>query len=271
MSSDITTHVEVVDDERQRLSITSPITISLVVLACVFGGALLGMFIHSLLPREYLDSDSKEVVRLAMALVGTTVAVALGLLVASGKGFYDTQSSEVTQLAADVVLLDKILNHYGLKTKEIRDLLRSAVVHMVDVTWGRNSSDKTRFTVSAAGETLLFRIHELSPDNDSQRFLQSQAASVALGLAQTRSLMIAQKTSSVPLPLLAVLVFWLTLLFMSFGLFVRPNSVVVVSLFVSALAVSCAIYLILEMYQPYSGLIRASSAPLRAALAQLRQ
>jgi hypothetical protein len=242
-----------------------------VVLTCVFGAALLGMFIHSSLPREYLDSDSKEVVRLGMALVGTTVAIALGLLIASGKGFYDTQSSEVTKLAADVVLLDKILSHYGQKTKEIRDLLRSALVHMVDVTWGRDSSDKTRFTLFAGGETLLLRIAELSPDNDSQRFLQSQAASAALQLAQTRSLMIAQKTSSVPLPLLAVLVFWLSLLFMSFGLFVRPSSVVVVSLLVSALAVCCAIYLILEMYQPYRGLIRASSAPLRAALAQLRQ
>jgi len=61
------------------------------------------------------------------------------------------------------------------------------------------------------------------------------------------------------------------LLFTSFGLFVRPNSVVVVSLFVSALAVCCAIYLILEMYQPYRGLIRVSSAPLRTALSQLGQ
>jgi len=269
MSSEITTHVAVVDDERKRLSTMSPIAISAVVFACVFGGALLGIFVHSILPRDYLDSDSREAVRLGMALVGTTVAVALGLLIASAKGFYDTQSSEVTALAADVVLLDRFLKHYGPKTKEIRDLLRSSVVHMVDVTWGRSSSDKTRFTVSAAGETVLARIGELSPDNDSQRFLQSQAASAALKLAQTRSLMIAQKTSSVPMVLLAVLVFWLTLLFMSFGLFVHSNSVVVISLFASALAVCCAIYLILEMYEPYSGLMQVSGAPLRVALEQL--
>jgi len=271
MSSNITTDVTVVDDERKRLPITRPITISVVVFTCVFGGALLGIFIHSLLPRDYLDSDSKEAVRLGMALVGTTVAVALGLLIASAKCFYDSQNSEVTQLAADVVLLDKILNHYGPETEEIRDLLRSSVIHMVDVTWGRNSSDKTRFTLSAAGETFIARIGDLSPENDSQRFLQSHAASAALNLAQTRSLMIAQKTSSVPVVLLVVLVFWLVLLFMSFGLFVHPNSVVVISLFASALAVCCAVYLILEMYQPYSGLIQASSAPLRAALAHLRQ
>lgn len=270
MSSDLTTYAAVVDDERKRLSIMSPSTISVVAFACVFGGALLGTFIHSLLPSGYLDSDSREVVRLGMALVGTTVAVALGLLIASGKGFFDAQSSEVTQLAADVVLLDKILNHYGSETKEIRDLLRSSMTRMVDITWGRNSSDKTRFTLSAASEVFLVRIPGLTPQNDSQRLLQSQALSAAVSLAQTRSLLIAQKASSVPMPLLAVLVFWLTLLFMSFGLFVRPNAVVMVSLFASALAVCCAIYLILEMYQPYRGLIQVSSAPLRTALSQLR-
>lgn len=111
----------------------SPITISVVVFACVFGGGLLGIFLHSLLPNEHLDSDSKEAVRLGMALVGTTVALVLGLLIASGKGFYDTQSSEVTQLAADVVLLDRVLLQFGPETKEIRELLRSSVASMVDV------------------------------------------------------------------------------------------------------------------------------------------
>ena len=251
----------------KRLWIMSPIAISVVVFVCVFGGALLGIFLHSLLPSKYFDSDSREVVRLGMALVGTTVALALGLLIASSKDFYDTQSSEVTQFAADVVLLDKILSQYGPESKEIRDLLRSSLDHIVDVTWGRNSSDETRFTLSAASEVFLVRIPELSPRNDSQRLLQSQALSVAIKLGQARSLMIAQQTSSVPMPLLAVLVFWLTLLFMSFGLFVLPNVVVVVSLFASAMAVCCAIYLILEMYQPYKGWIQVSSAPLRTALA----
>src|SRR5271166_5409038 len=138
----------------------SPVTISVVVFACVFGGGLLGMFIHSRLPNEHLDSDSKEAVRLGMALVGTTVALVLGLLIASGKGFYDTQSSEVTQLAADVVLLDKILTHYGPETKEIRAQLRSSVARMVDVTWARDISDKTP---SAQEDPLFDKIQAISP------------------------------------------------------------------------------------------------------------
>ena len=246
-------------------------TISVVVFACVFGSALLGIFIHSILPKGHLDSDSKEAVRLGMALVGTTLALVLGLLIASSKGFYDTQSSEVTQLAADVVVLDRVLLHFGPETKEIRELLRSSVANMVDATWAQDGSDKTSAPFSANEGAVLGKIQQLSPQNDNQRFLQSQALSMAIKVGQTRSLMFAQQASSVPMPLLAVLVFWLILLFMSFGLFVRPNVTVVVSLSASALAVCCAIFLILEMYHPYGGLIQVSSAPLRAALAQLGQ
>ena len=271
MSSDMRNDVAVVDDKRKLLSSMSPITIGVVVFACVFGGALLGIFLHFLLPSRYLGSDSKETVQLGMALVATTVAVALGLLVASAKDFYDTQNCEVIQLAADVALLDKLLKYFGPESNEIRDHLRSSVAQMVNATWGRSSSDKTRFTLAAESETFIVRIQGLSSQSDSQRFLQSQASSMAIKLAQTRSLMLAQKASSVPMPLVAVLVFWLTLLFTSFGLFVHPNPMVLASLFASALAVCCAIFLILEMYQPYRGLVQVSSAPLRAALAQPEQ
>ena len=68
----------------------SPGIVSLLILACAFGGALLGMVLHSLLPERQLQPDSKEAVRLAMGLVATTVALVLGLLIASAKGFYDT-------------------------------------------------------------------------------------------------------------------------------------------------------------------------------------
>jgi len=254
------------------MSTMNPVTITTIVFVCVFGGALLGIFIHSRLPSEHLDTDSKDAVRLGMALVGTTLALVLGLLIASAKGFYDSQSTEVTQAAANVVLLDRILAHYGPEAAGARAVLRSTVSHWVDLTWPRDDSPQTRLVPTAAGsEALLDKIQELSPHNDMQRALQSQALELLIQLAQTRWLLYAQKASSVPTSLLAILVFWLTLLFVSFGLFVRANVTVVVSLFASALAVCGAIFLILEMYQPYSGFIRVSGAPLRAALAQLGQ
>ena len=247
----------------------SHIIISLVAFACAFGGVLIGLFIHSRLPNDQLDPDSKEAVRVGMALVGTTMALVLGLLIASGKAFYDNQNSEVTQLAADAVLLDKILDHYGPETKEMRDLLRKSAASMLDIMWDRAGSGRAHFAAFAESEALFTKVQELSPQNDGQRFLKSQALNTVTRLSQTRLLMVVQGTASVPMPLLAVLVFWLALLYISFGLFVRAKALVVVSLFASALAVCAAILLILDMYQPYAGLIQVSSAPLRAALAQL--
>lgn len=250
----------------------SPIAVTALVFLCVFSGALLGIFLHSHLPEGHLDSNSKDAVRLAMGLVATTLALVLGLLIASAKGFYDTQNSEVTQAAADVVLLNRILVHYGPETKEARAQLRSTVVKMADLSWQRDQSDQSHFNSPAVGNESLFdKIQELSPRDDNQRLLQAQAVSIAIRLGESHWLMFAQKSSSVPTPLLAILVFWLTLLFVSFGLFVRANVTVIASLFVSALAVCGAIFLILEMYQPYSGLIQVSGAPLHAALTQLGQ
>ena len=135
----------------------SHLTIGVVVFACVFGAGLVGLFVHSRLPKEFLESDSKEFVRLAMGLVGTTVALVLGLLIASSKDFYATQNTEVTQLAADVVFLDKTLNQYGPETKEMRDLLRRSVVRMLDVTWKRDNADRTSVATFAESEALLHK------------------------------------------------------------------------------------------------------------------
>ena len=114
------------------------ITIGLIVLACVFGGALLGIFLHAVLPQHHLNSETKDIVKLGMGLVGTMAALVLGLLVASAKGSYDTQSAELTQLAANVSLLDRVLAHYGPETKEIRDLLRNAVTRVVNQIWPKD-------------------------------------------------------------------------------------------------------------------------------------
>ena len=80
-----------------------------------------------------------------------------------------------------------------------------------------------------------------------------------------------QRVSSVSLPMLIILILWLSIIFISFGLFAPTNATVVVSLLAAALSVSGAIFLIMEMYSPYAGLIQISPAPLRAALAHLGQ
>jgi hypothetical protein len=248
----------------------SSITVSLIVFACVFGGALLGILLHAVLPQNHLSSETKDIVKLGMGLVGTMAALVLGLLVASAKGSYDAQSAEVTQMSANIALLDRALAIYGPETKETRALLRGAVARLLDQMWSKDGAPQSA-PPAAGGEILYEQVQGLSPKNDTQRSLQSQALSIAVDIGKTRWLMYEQATTAVSMPLLVVLVLWLTVIFISFGLFAPFNATVVGSLLVSALSVSGAIFLILEMYTPYSGVVQISSAPLRAALAHLGQ
>jgi hypothetical protein len=118
-------------------------------------------------------------------------------------------------------------------------------------------------------EILRDKIQELAPKDDDQRALKAQASSITVGLAETRWLQYEQLNKAISIPLLVALVAWLTMLFISFGLMGRRNATVVASLLAFGLSVSSAIFLILESYSPYTGLIRVSSAPFRAALTQL--
>ena len=122
---------------------------------------------------------------------------------------------------------------------------------------------------SGGAEILLDEIQAFAPKDDRQRSLQAQAMSIILDLGQTRWLQYAQGSASISMPLLVVLVFWLATIFISFGLFAPANGTVFIGLLVSALSVSAAILLILELYTPYSGLIQLWSAPLSNALTQL--
>jgi hypothetical protein len=249
----------------------SSIALALITFAVVFGGALLGIALRAVLPQSELNADSKDVVKLGVGLIATMAALVLGLLIASAKSSFDTQNSELTEMASRVVLLDRVLAHYGPETKEARDELRSSVVRSFNWVSSKDTAGASQFEPAANGEVLYDKIQGLSPKDDVQRSIQAQALSILVGLGQTRWLIAEQRISSVSTPLLLVLIFWLIIIFVSFGLFAPRNATVIVSLLVSALSVSGAIFLILEMYSPYAGLIRVSSAPLRAALTHLGQ
>lgn len=248
----------------------SPFVTSVFVLLCAFGGALLGMFVRRQLPEHHVSPESREVVRVAMGLVASIVALVLGLLVYSSKSFYDTQTNEVTQLAANVVMLDRVLAHYGPETAEIREGLKRSIGHQIEMMWAESNSHSAGALPGGTGnEVLLDKIHELTPNSERQKYLQSQAVGLALQIGQMRLLMYEQRSVPVPKALLVLLILWLTALFVSFGMFAPPNYTVIGSLLVAAIAVSGAVFLLVEMYYPYGGVIEVSSAPLRTALEQM--
>jgi hypothetical protein len=255
----------------------SPLTIASVIFACVFGSALLAMLLGRALPEHHLRPESKEAVKLGLALVATLAALVLGLLISAAKGAYDTQNNAVRQFAADVLLLDRILSLYGSETKEAQDLLRRGGAATLDRLWPEDSSRSANLTPGEArelAESFYGKVAELAPRNEArrneaQRSLRARALEIATRLFETRMRMYVQKDNAIPLPFLVVLVFWLIILFGGYALLAPRNVTVIAALFVCALSVSGALFLILELDRPYEGIMRLSSAPLREALAQI--
>jgi hypothetical protein len=240
---------------------------------CVFSGALLGKFFRSFLPQDHLSQDSKDLVKLGMGLIATMTALILGLLTASAKSSYDKQRTDLAMMSANIILLDRALAHYGPETKEVRDLLRGYVSRGIDQMWPKNRvhSSQLEPLMFQGGDILYDKIQALAPQNDAQRSLQAKALSLAADIGQTRFLMFVQQSGSIPMVFLGVLVFWLSILFVSFGLSAPSNATVFVTLLICAISISGAIFLILELDQPFEGLIQVSSAPLRNVLAHLGQ
>jgi hypothetical protein len=251
----------------------SSLAISGIIFACIFGGALVGMMLRAALPEHHLSPDSRDVIKLGMGLIGTMTALVLGLLIASAKSSFDTQRNGLAQMAGNVIFLDRTLARYGTGAKDARAMLRDSVADMLQRTWPeenpQSAQGQEKSGTEGRYEGFYQKIEELAPANENQRALQAQAQKITTDIGQTRWLLFAQRGSSIPTPFLVVMVCWVTLIFASFGLFAPRNAMAVATLLLCAVAVSSALFLILELDQPFAGMLQISSAPLRNALAQL--
>jgi len=244
--------------------------IGLLVLACIFGASLLGMLMRPALSQHHLTADTKDSVKLGMGLVGTMAALILGLLVAAAKSAYDTEKNEVTQMAAKLVFLDRVLANYGPESADTRVVLRRMVEGSLSRMWPDERSHHAQLEpIGSGAEEVQKAIQKLAPRNDVQGSLKSQAVGVVGDLGQLRWLLFEQSGSSISMPLLILVISWLAIIFFSWGLFAPGNSIAIAALLLAALSVSGAIFLILELDQPFDGLIQISSRPMRNALAHL--
>jgi hypothetical protein len=228
----------------------NPTIVSIIVFTCTFGGALLGMWLRTALPKHHLDAESRDTVKVGVGLIATMTALVLGLVTASAKSSFDAVSTAVKQTASEILALDRILARYGSEAGEIRTGLQREIGVRIASIWPPDASRPASLQVLRAGvgsdaEGLADAIRGLTPRDDAQRALQSRALDLAEALLQARWLVLAGTETSVPVPFLMVLLFWLTLTFASFGLFAPRNAMVLVVLFVCALSVGSAIFLVL--------------------------
>lgn len=250
----------------------SSIIIGLIAFICVFGGALLGLFLRNILPEPHLRDDSKDAVRTGFAMIATLAALVLGLLISSAKDSLDAMNAAFTQSGAKIIMLDRVLSFYGPETKEVREQLKDVVQSNIERIWSNDKTQKINMQTSERSkgmELVLDKLRVLTPQNESQRSLHTQALQIGNDLLQSRWLVIEQAQLTLPTTFLVILIFWLTILFMSIGLFSPSNLTVITVLLVCAMSVSCAIFLIEEMSHPFQGTIKVSSAPLVKALEHL--
>jgi hypothetical protein len=225
----------------------TPIETCTIIFGCVFAGALIGMWLRSVLPKHHLGDDTKDLMKLGVGLIGTMSALVLGLLVASAESSYSTQSTELTQMAANVILLDRMLAHYGPEADDARATLKIAVARNLDQIWPKGGVEPSPSASRPNNDIMFDKLQELTPHSESQ-------------------LLFEQNGTTVSTPFLVVVVFWLSILFMSFGLFAPRNATAVTTLIVSAISVAGAIFLILELEHPFTGLVQIPETPLRIAL-----
>jgi len=246
---------------------------SIVFIGCFLAG-LIGLMLRRLVPERHLDDDSKATLQLVMGLIATLSALVLGLLIATAKSSYDAQKAAVQELAADIIQLDQQLASFGPETKDLRVQFLKDVSRVHALEWSPEGSGAAALDpmVSAREFAAIYRgIQDLVPRTAAQHDDQARALQIGSDIRRTRTLAFVAITSQFPLPVLIVLVLWVVTLFLGFGLFARSNLTVTISLLVGALSIAAAIFLLLELNSPFSGLLRISDAPIQYALAHIGQ
>ncbi len=251
----------------------SPVEIAVISFGCILGGAVIGSLLGSRLPDHHLASESKDVVRLSMAMIATLTALVLGLVTASAKSAFDAEDAAIKSTSATVLSLDRMLADYGTQTNDIRDHLQRALAERLAATWPEGHPKSVVLEPSGVppSETIVRQIIALVPQTDAQQWYKARALDLSDEILRARWIVFGGSESSVPQMFLVVIICWLTVLFGSFGLFAPRNATVSGALLICSLSVAASIFLILEMNTPFSGVMKISSAPMQYAVSHINQ
>jgi hypothetical protein len=241
-------------------------------LAFVAGG--IGLYLQHLLPDHHTSDRSRDMIGAISGLLGLLLALVLGTLIGASYSFYATQKAELETLEARALQLDSALEAYGPEASPGRFGVRAAIQNGYDMFWGSGQADPKAQSVGTALAGLKKMdqfLLSLSPKTDAQKQLLSTASINFALIEQTRLLMSLQLTAPIAWPLINIVISWSLLLFCGYGLLSRINPTVIAFLALGAFAVASAIFLIIELNQPYTGFFRLSPAPILQTLEALKQ
>jgi hypothetical protein len=250
----------------------SPEKLAVVVAVIVFAGGALGLILQRVLPQSFTTGGARDMIGAVVGLLTLLSALTLGLLIWTGYGVYAGQNTAIQTLAVKVLQLDLALGDYGPEAKDARLQLREAVGKAIDEVWNADQSDANFAANNFAAAVRGFRerqraLNALHPTGDTQTQALAAAKAAVESIAQSRLQMSFALTAPVSYPLILTVVAWATAIFCGFGLTSKGHAMSVVAVFVGACAAASAVLMILDLSSPYSGVFRASPAPLEQVLA----
>jgi ABC-type amino acid transport system permease subunit len=243
----------------------------LISFAAIFGGVLVGRFAASRLPGHHLSNETQSVVTVSVAVIGTLSALVLGLMISAANSSFSRRSDGVRELSLQVIRIDRNLRRYGPEGDDARtNLLAWATIKTQQLSPEKGQSPSPQRGIETL-ESVQDALLALTPQDERQKYLRTLCLTLSSNIIQERWSLEQQTGHSIPGPFLILLIFWLAIVFASFGLFAPANATTIVALFLCTVAVSGGIYLIEELDNPHSGLIQVSSDPMRKALVGMAQ
>jgi hypothetical protein len=237
-----------------------------------FAAGLLGLRLHDQLPEKHAPDRSREMIGAMTGMLSLLMAIVLGTLVGAAYSLYAVEKSEIETLSARALQLDSALEALGPDAQPGREGLRKAIKQSYDKIWGHETADFESMdlkSVVTGGKILEKFLASLTPKTDAQKQALANASAAATQMQQTRILMDLQVSSGVNWPMLMIVVCWSLLLFCGYGLVSPVNATVVVSMALGAVAIASAIFLIIELTNPFVGLIKLPSGPVLETLSAL--
>jgi hypothetical protein len=245
------------------------IPIGIIIVAILFGSASLAMIAARYLPEHHLTAETKSVVSVSMAVVGTLSALVVSLLISTANSSFTAKSEDVTQISANLISLDRMLRRYGPDAQDIHVLVRQYTGAKLQDLFQKDSHhaiDLENDATLSMLEDVQDKILALTPTNDRQRYLQAQALQLT-GAITAMSWQLGQEAvSKSPFPVVVMMMFWFIIIFGSFGLFAPRNMTAITAIFLCAVGIGTAIRMTTELQTPFSGLIRISGVPMTQAL-----
>jgi ABC-type amino acid transport system permease subunit len=246
------------------------IIIGFISFVAIFGGVLVGRFAARRLPSRHLSAETQSAVTVSVAVIGTLSALVLGLMISAANSSFSARSDEIRQLSLQLIRVDRNLRRYGPEADDVRTKLHAwAHVKMQQLFPEKGQPHPSGQTAIGMLEGVQDALLILTPTNERQKYLHTLCLTLSSQLIQARWALEIRAGHSIPAPFLVLLIFWLAIVFHSFGLFAPANPTAMIALLLCSIAVAGGIVLIEDLDNPGSGFIQLPSDSLRNALVEI--